>query len=545
MQPRLNFANHRHWLTAVILCVLIFTIYLSTIAQDLTFEHQGTDGGDLAAAAWNLGIPHPPGYPTYTILAWFFTRLPIGTIAFRTNLMSAAFGAAAIVFVALAAWELQPPEGRSLVLPVATGGILAFSTLYWSQSVITEVYSLLGFFAACLLWLLIRWRAGAADWHLYLAGFLLGLGMGNHLSLVFIVPGAAVLLWSQRQRWFHWQIILPIIGFTLLGLSIYLYLPLAARGNPPVNWGNPQTWKEFLWMITAKQYQPFVFGLAPEEIPGRLGSWFLLFSDQFGWWGLIIAALGGYAFWIRDHGFFLSTLTWSLPLLVYAFMYETSDSYVILIPLFINLAIWWGEGARVLILIGDQVTERSTLPSTTLPVFFWRWWPRIVILLLPLASLSTHYQQIDVSQDTGARSYIDQVLESLPHGSLVLTRRDQPTFSLWYEVYANEKRPDLAVINGRMLAFKWYRDQVRQRYPDLVIPVIPSSITSDELVRSFIEQNLEVRPVYATDPYEAWEVWFNFVPQGDAPVYLVSSKDLNGSREMLHHVVFSAILNYP
>jgi 4-amino-4-deoxy-L-arabinose transferase-like glycosyltransferase len=185
MQLNVNFSKNRHWLAAGILCVLVGILYLSTTAKDLTFAHQGTDGGDLAAAAWNLGVPHPPGYPTYTLLGWLFTRLPVGTIAFRTNIMSAVFGAGAIFFVFLAAWELQPQGDRSLVLPVATSGILAFSTLYWSQSVITEVYSLLGFFAACLLWLLVHWRGGAAGWHLYLAGFLLGLGLGNHLSLVF------------------------------------------------------------------------------------------------------------------------------------------------------------------------------------------------------------------------------------------------------------------------------------------------------------------------------------------------------------------------
>jgi len=251
----------------------------------------------------------------------------------------------------------------------------------------------------------------------------------------------------------------------------------------------------------------------------------MLFSDQFGWWGLIIAALGGYAFWIRDRGFFLSTLAWSLPLLVYAFTYDTGDSYVILLPLFINLALWWGEGARVLILVGDQITKRTTQTLSTVPNLFWRWWPRLVILLLPLASLSTHYQQIDVSQDAGARTYIDHVLESLPSGSLVLTRRDQPTFSLWYEVYANEKRPDLAVVNGRMLAFKWYRDQVRQQYPDLNVPLANVEMTSDELIKAFIESNLGLRPVYVTDPIELWGNWFVLDPQGYAPVYQVHTRE--------------------
>ncbi|MBW2474999.1 MAG: DUF2723 domain-containing protein, partial [Deltaproteobacteria bacterium] len=42
-----------------------------------------------------LGVPHPPGYPTYTLLGWLFTRLPFGSIAWRVNLLSSVSTAAA------------------------------------------------------------------------------------------------------------------------------------------------------------------------------------------------------------------------------------------------------------------------------------------------------------------------------------------------------------------------------------------------------------------------------------------------------------------
>ena len=71
-------------------------IYLATLAPGLTFEHYGTDGGDLITAARTLGVPHPTGYPTYTLLAWLFSHLPVGIIAYRVNLLSAISAAGAV-----------------------------------------------------------------------------------------------------------------------------------------------------------------------------------------------------------------------------------------------------------------------------------------------------------------------------------------------------------------------------------------------------------------------------------------------------------------
>ena len=106
---------------AAVLAGLALLVYLATLAPGLSFEHSGTDGGDLVAAAWNLGVPHPTGYPTYTLLAWLFTRLPVGVVAYRVNLLSAACaaGTVGLLYAAL----------RLLAAGHGTGGTLALKTL--------------------------------------------------------------------------------------------------------------------------------------------------------------------------------------------------------------------------------------------------------------------------------------------------------------------------------------------------------------------------------------------------------------------------------
>ena len=82
--------------------LLLFTLYAIGASRTIYVG----DSGELVAAVATLGIPHPTGYPLYVLLGKLWTLLvPIGSIAFRMSLMSAACaGAAAGGLYALARW---------------------------------------------------------------------------------------------------------------------------------------------------------------------------------------------------------------------------------------------------------------------------------------------------------------------------------------------------------------------------------------------------------------------------------------------------------
>jgi hypothetical protein len=495
-------------------------VYVVTLAPGLSFAHSGTDGGDLIAAAVNLGIPHPSGYPTYTLLAWLFSHLPVGVIAYRVNLLSALSAAGTAGLLCRIAQLLFAEDRHRWAISAVTALTLAFSSLLWAQAVISEVYALLALFCALLLWLLLQWRKGDGDRFLWLAGLTFGLGLGNHLTLAFAAPPAVLLLWSERKRWLRVRALVPAALLFVAGLSVYAYLPLAAAHQPPVNWGNPQTWNRFLWVVTGHQYQPFAFGLEPAKIPGRLGAWAELLGDQFGWWGLAISLAGGWWWWRRDRRFALFTLAWMLLVGLYAFFYDTGDSHVYLVSAFVLLALWWGEGARYLLRLAQRlqpIGQRLAL---------------LTILALPLLSLALHWRAADPDDDWHVHAYIYQALEAVDPGGLVVVRGDRPTFALWYGIYAEGQRPDVAVVSGPLMAFIWYREHIRGLYPDVIVnePTV-EGVTTDDLVHDLIRSNLPLRPVYATDPKEEWEAWFDFVKDGDVPIYRVRPRGQLGHGE--------------
>lgn len=489
--------------------IAALVVYLMTLAPSLTNANYGTDGGDLIAAARTLGVPHPTGYPTYTLLAWLFTHLPVGTIAYRVNLLSAVCAALAVGVFFCAARRVLPVRKPLLLVPALTALTWAFSSLLWSQAVITEVYALLTFFSVALLWCLARWRDVMQDRYLWLAAFTLGLALGNHLTILFWAPAALVMLWPERSRWLRPTTLLPAVALFFIGLSVYSYLPLAAGSSPPVNWGNPKTWRGFWWVVSGEQYQRFAFAVRWPDIPDRLAAWAKLLGDQFGWWGLAIALIGAWGQWLRDRRVSLFSLTWICLAAVYAFFYDTGDSHIYLLPAMMLMALWWGEGVHVLLGMA-----RSWRPV-------WQRLALVLLVLLSLGSAAMHWRAVEPGDDWELDAYIHQVLDAVEPGALIIVRADRPTFALWYGIYAEGQRPDVQVVSGPLLAYIWYRDYMRQLYPELAIPQpTGGNLTWDDLVHYLAAGNAQV-PTYLTDFKEEWREWFEITEVDDGPIYRV------------------------
>jgi uncharacterized membrane protein len=106
----------RRIIPPILLAFSLFFIYLRTLAPGLTWANDGADGGDFITATATNGIAHPTGYPVYPLLAKLFQALPVGPLAFRTNLLSAlaAVLAAVLVYGILVWLPASPVAGNWL-----------------------------------------------------------------------------------------------------------------------------------------------------------------------------------------------------------------------------------------------------------------------------------------------------------------------------------------------------------------------------------------------------------------------------------------------
>ncbi len=136
-----------------------------------------------------LGTAHTPGYPFYTIATYVFTRVPLGTLAYRVNLFSAVCGVFSCVLIFLIARRMS--VSRSLAAVAALAAATGFPV--WSNAITAEVYTLAALMSAWTIYLLIAWvqtrcRCGVC----MRACIVFAAGLGNHLTIVGLLPAALI-----------------------------------------------------------------------------------------------------------------------------------------------------------------------------------------------------------------------------------------------------------------------------------------------------------------------------------------------------------------
>jgi hypothetical protein len=138
-------------LLAAGLFVLGLAAYTQTLAPSVAALFD--DSLEFPLVSFRLGIAHPTGYPLYTLLGKLFTLAVPHNVAWAVNSLSAVAGALTVALVYLVIRQLARRRLPALLGAVALG----VSPLFWSQSVVAEVYTLNAAFVAAVLLLALRW----------------------------------------------------------------------------------------------------------------------------------------------------------------------------------------------------------------------------------------------------------------------------------------------------------------------------------------------------------------------------------------------------
>lgn len=475
---------------------LPLVVYVHTLAPTITWRNDGVDSGDLATAIAVGGVPHPPGYPTYLILGEAFKLVPVGDIAYRLNLLSATCAALTVAVVGLVIHQtlskaigprLQGQEGihraqRLIWLCAASASlVLAFSGPFWSQAVITEVYTLNVLFVAILLYGALRVQPVNERWLGPGLFGSLGLSLGNHPSVILVLP---MLIWLLKGRWHRQMTVAAFLAFCI-GLSVYLVIPIRAATAAPVNWGMAKTWSNFLWLVSATPYRQFLFAIPWGFVPSRILAEIRFLAGAFMWWGLPIGLLGLRKLLHLNRALVHGSLVTFILFSIYSIGYNTADSYVYLLPALLIFSVWIGWGLYDL---GNALQTWFAPGARRSYLVGWS------IILLPLVSLWSNFSDQNISRDYQAYAYAHQSLHTVAPGAVIITDDDPRTFALWYGRYGLALRPDVAIVNSNLLAYTWYRYTLQQTHANLVLSnQVDQPVTT---LSAFIELNVSNSSIY-------------------------------------------------
>jgi len=540
-------AERPPYLLAGLVTLGALVLYVATLAPTTQFW----DTSEYISAAYVLGIPHPPGNPLFTLIAHTWGLLPLASAyAMRINLLAAVTSAiaAGCWFLVSERWMRGWVSARGPRRLAAAAGALVAATAFtvWNQSVVNEkVYTLSLLSIALVLWLIVRWDdqplGEGHDHHLLLIVYLLGLTSTNHMMGVLVGPVVAVLLFpplktqrpvqeTERQvEWSQWYVFcsvyalivasglesagplklaavlfLAALGYALfrarnwdfavavllvavVGVSVYLFLPIRAAHFPPINEGEPTT-RQALWDVLTRQQ----YGKPPltQRIAGP-GAQFMMWLEYFSWqWGRdfpgavqrglavlfgALGVLGAWRHWKADRRTaiamtcLVATLTFVLIFyLNFKYGYsqypdqaqlqrEVRERDYFFIASFALWGVWVGLGLATLMEWASEALEEREPKGAR------RWTLATPVLVLALIPLVGNHLTASRKGETLARDFAFDLLQSVePYGVLV-TAGDNDTFPLWYAQEVEHIRQDVTVVNLSLANTDWYLRQLQRR----------------------------------------------------------------------------------
>jgi hypothetical protein len=507
------------YLAAGIASALVLLLYIITLAPSTAMW----DTSEYIAAAYTIGLPHPPGNPFFVLIGKFFTLLPVApTIAARVNILAAVSSAVSagmwflITERVLVSWfpqRWQRIVGGSLA---ALLGATAFTV--WSQSVVNEkVYTVSLVGLALVAWLTVRWcdepDGRKADRILVLVAYILGLGYANHMAGMLAAPAVATAVLIRRPKTLlRWKLLLACVGAVLLGITPFATQPIRAAYFPAINEGEPTacrtelrldctfsrgTWEAFKYNFNREQYgkPPVVERQAP--IGAQIGMWWMYFKWQ--WLRdahsqrpalqitlatvfLILGLLGGWVHWQRDRRsfWFFGPLMFTMTLLLIYYLNfkygysqapelgdsvprEVRDRDYFYLWSFSGWSVWAALG---LVYVWETVaaligSQNVRLGRETLQLPTKRsWLVASPVLLFAVVPLFGNWSASTRAGDTTTRDFAADLLNSVEPYGILVTVGDNDTFPLWYAQEVEGIRRDVVVANTSLLNTDWYTRQL-------------------------------------------------------------------------------------
>ena len=242
------------------------------------------DAPEFTLALALAGVPHPPGYPLYTLLGHGFVVAAHALGAswvFAAVLWSALAAAAATALIAMLcdrvipeALALEPRARRVLVTGMAL--LVAFDPVFVRAGTQAEVHALhtawvAGSLLAGLAWWRARSAAGAGRGLAY--GALLGAGLAHHPTALCVALPLAVLavVRLRREQRPSVRAVAALVVGAIVPMLAYVFVAWRAQHAAAFQWPALEPGLTgWLDHVTGRIYRGYLGGFHPSEAEGRL-----------------------------------------------------------------------------------------------------------------------------------------------------------------------------------------------------------------------------------------------------------------------------------
>lgn len=354
----------RAWRSTLLAFLAPLLLYAATLAPTI----YNLDSAELTTAAYTGGLLRATGYPLYLLIGRAWSRLPVGDVGYRMNLLSAVCAALTLAVLDRVLQRLRVgPWARFGAL-----GLLATSHFFWALSLVAEVYTLHTLMLALILLALLRWQERPTPQRLALATLLTGLAFGNHGATVLVAPGALwFVLRVAGRRALSPRSLALAAGGLLAGLAVYLYLPYLYLQDPVFNYVGEfdrrgvfhaidlTRAEGLLWLVSGRKFSGAMFAYAPGELMVEIGHFLGELWRAFFAVGIGPGLLGVTILWRRQRSFCEALGLISLATAGFYIGYRVIDKNTMFLPVWVVWSLWVGVGFQWLLdWLARQPVER-------------------------------------------------------------------------------------------------------------------------------------------------------------------------------------------
>ena len=469
----------------------VFVVYALTSAPGTVILESNYD---LTVAARHLGCAHSPGYPLHSLFAHPFCAVGPEGAVFAVNLLSGLWGGLAVFLLALFLEKL----GCRPLAALSGALLFAFSATFWSQAGLTEVYTQhLALTIAALYAALAASRSARTDEPdrrpTLALGLLTGLLVVSHNAALTYLPALALLALPALKR-------LDARGWALfivagaLGFSVYLYLPLRAATNPPINWSAPDTWHGFWRGLSHDVYVDY--GIARSwSLLGGQAAWIVET-----WWrdlapGVSLLGLAGLIYAARDRRRLLRALLLLLLLPALGLLLAHNQDLGELRGSDETFLI---TGALVLCIgLALGLEKLTEAPAKRRPPL---WLIPVLGLAAVGATAAFSLPRADLSQRRTAEQIGADIVGQAPYRAVLavsLVGADAIYFDNLVRLEVRDQRPDLALSSAYQPSEPWYQRELAAR--------VRLEAPDEELVRELWRQTTGAPGPYSAQGFFARE----------------------------------------
>jgi hypothetical protein len=514
---------------------IILILSSNILLQNLSLNIFGGDSAEYATTSTIWGIPHPPGYPLYSLITNFVNHsLPFTNIYLKISLISA-------FFTLLSSFLLF-----NLFLLLRINLIIAFlSTVFfitlfpvWLYSIVPEVFSFAVFLILAQIYCLIHLTKKQNKKIKYLFILSLGIALAHHHFFLFFVPSYIFLIIRNKTlKKFFLEEKVKSFFFLFVPLVFYLYFPIVSYFFRYPDIENTTTIEGLLRMILRSSYGTFkaYAYISPNPI-NRVFDFFSPYIFVFHDFKLLgfFFIITGFLYLIlfnnrRDKDlsvFFLTNIFFVNFFFFYAnfflrntFSLATQERFLIFF--YLVLIFYFVYGANFILLLINKwvkkLTDKKIILVLSKSIVY------IFLVTLIIKNYTSYLPLITTVKNNDLfENYGRSLLNYLPENSILFLASDNGFFLTQHYQKVFNLRKDVVLLTYYYLDRNHLREYLKSYYSNILIPN-----TKNNLEDFLLANYKKGRPIFSEQPLVSGE----WLPYGLVWKYYPNKKELEKDKQ--------------